>query len=148
MPTDYDRVNVDLLARRAREIRSAVAALNRLSALPKAQFLDDQTVVDAAKYRLVVAAEAAISICTHLAARLARTSPNSYAQCFEILEAEGILSTELTARMGNLARFRNLLVHGYADIDDGRVWDILQTELGDLDAYLSEIGRALGKPLL
>ena len=49
MPTDYDRVNVDLLARRAREIRSAVAALNRLSALPKAQFLDDQTVVDAAK---------------------------------------------------------------------------------------------------
>ncbi len=147
MPTDYDRVNVDLLARRARDIRSAVAALSRLSELSKEQFLGDQTVVDAAKYRLVVAAEAAISICTHLAARLARNSPNSYAQCFEVLEVEGILSTELTQRMGDLARFRNLLVHGYAEIDDGRVWDILQSDLGDLDAYLSEIGRALGKPI-
>ena len=89
MPTDFDKVNVDLLVRRARDIRSAVAALSRLSALSKEEFLDDQTVVDAAKYRLVVAAEAAISICTHLAARLARTSSHSYAQCFEILEAEG-----------------------------------------------------------
>ena len=147
MPTNCDRVNVDLLTRRAREIRGAVAALSRLSALPREQFLADQTVVDAAKYRLVVAAEAAISICTHLAARLARTSPNSYAQCFEVLEAEGILSKELAQRMGNLARFRNLLVHGYAEIDDSRVWDILQSDLGDLDAYLSEVGRALGEPL-
>lgn len=136
-----------MLDRRAREIRSAVAALSRLTALPKAQFLADETVVDAAKYRLVVAAEAAISICTHLAARLARTSPSSYAQCFEILEAEGILSAELTQRMGKLARFRNLLVHGYAEIDDNRVWDILQSDLADLDAYLLEVGRALGEPL-
>ena len=147
MPPDCDRVNVDLLARRAQEIRGAVAALNRLSTRPKEEFLADQTVVDAAKYRLVVAAEAAISICTHLAARLAQTSANSYAHCFEILETEGILSMELTQRMGNLARFRNLLVHGYAEIDDGRVWDFLKSELGDLDAYLSEIGLALGKPL-
>ncbi len=147
MPTDYYRVNVDLLGRRARDIRGAVAALRGLSPLPKDQFLADQTVVDAAKYRLVVAAEAAISICTHLAARLARTSPSSYAQCFEILETEGILSAELTQRMGNFARFRDLLVHGYAEIDDSRVWDILQSELGDLDAYLSEVGRGLGKPI-
>lgn len=147
MSTDYDRVNLDLLVRRARDIRGAVAALRGLSPLPKEQFLADQTVVDAAKYRLVVAAEAAISICTHLAARLARTSPSSYAQCFEVLETKGILSTELTQRMGDLARFRNLLVHGYAETDDGRVWDILQSDLGDLDAYLSEVGRALGEPL-
>ena len=80
---------MDLLDRRARDIRSATATLSRLSALSKEHFLDDQTVVDAAKYRLVVAAEAAISICTHLAARLARTTPNSYAQCFEVPEADG-----------------------------------------------------------
>ena len=36
-----------------------------------------------------------------------------------------------------MARFRNLLVHGYAVVDDNRVIEILQTRLEDLDAFLA-----------
>ena len=143
MHEGLDRVNVDLLTHRADEIRYAVSTLNKIGQLPKEQFLDDQMVVDAAKYRLVVATEGAISICTHLAARLANKTPDSYAQCFEILAEEGILSMDLARRMSNMARFRNLLVHGYADVDDGRVWEFLQVDLDDLNSYLYEIGQVL-----
>ena len=103
--------------------------------------------MDAAKYRLLVAIEAAISICTHLAARLAQSTPDSYAQCFEILASANILSPELAERLGQMARFRNLLVHLYREVDDSRVWEILQHDVGDLETYLSEVSRALKEEL-
>ena len=143
MPEGPDRVNVDLLRQLANEIRNAGSILNRIGERSKEQFLADQMLVDAAKYRMVVATEAAISICTHLAARLANKTPDSYAQCFDISATAGILSMDLAQRMANMARFRNLLVHGYAHVDDGRVSEFLQVDLDDLDTCLSQIGQAL-----
>ena len=150
MQEGIDRVNVDLLTHRANDIRNAVSTLNRIGQLSKEQFLTDEMVVDAAKYRMVVAAEGAISICTHLAARLASKTRrfmkhNSYAQCFQILAAAGILTLDLAQSMGNMARFRDLLVHGYADVDDGMVWEFLQVDLADLNTYLSQVNQALGE---
>jgi uncharacterized protein YutE (UPF0331/DUF86 family) len=38
-----------------------------------------------------------------------------------------------------MARFRNRLVHRYAEVDDGRVYDYLQESLADLDDYARAI---------
>ena len=141
------KVNLDLIRQRAQEIRQATRQLQRYGNLPQEEFVADDTVVDAAKYRLLVAIEAAISICTHLSARTAGSSPESYAQCFQVLASNGIISEELANRLGQMARFRNLLVHGYAEIDDGRVWLMLRDDLQDLDVYLSAIGNAVKEPL-
>ena len=40
-----------------------------------------------------------------------------------------------------MARFRNLLVHGYAVVDDNRVIEILKTHLGDLDEFRRSLAR-------
>jgi uncharacterized protein YutE (UPF0331/DUF86 family) len=88
-----------------------------------------------------------MSICAHLAARLARKTTDSYAQCFEILAASKLIPQELADRLRRMARFRNLLVHGYGQVDDSRVWDILQQNLEDLDAFLSEINNTLENEL-
>jgi uncharacterized protein YutE (UPF0331/DUF86 family) len=42
-----------------------------------------------------------------------------------------------------LARFRNLLVHVYARVDDAQVYRVLQEDLGDFDRYLESVGRYL-----
>jgi uncharacterized protein YutE (UPF0331/DUF86 family) len=42
-----------------------------------------------------------------------------------------------------MARFRNLLVHLYARVDDGEVYRVIGESLGDLDEYLGSIGRYL-----
>lgn len=140
---DVMRVNPDLLRQRAQEIRSALAVLSGYGGLPREQFLASQQVIDGAKYRLVVAIEAAVSICTHLAARLAQTTPDIYAQCFDVLASAGLISGPLAEGLGRIARFRNLLVHGCGTVDDTRVWEILRSDIRDPDAYLSDIGRAL-----
>ncbi len=42
------------------------------------------------------------------------------------------LDEELAARITNYRRviaFRNILIHGYSDVDDGLVWDVVETNL-------------------
>jgi uncharacterized protein YutE (UPF0331/DUF86 family) len=137
------RLNLDLLRQRAQEIRQALDILERYRQLSREEFISNQQANDAAKYRLIVIIEAAMSICAHLAARLAHKTPDSYTQCFEILASSKIIPRDLADCLGRMARFRNLLVHGYGQVDDSRVWDILQQDLGDLDAFLSEISSIL-----
>jgi uncharacterized protein YutE (UPF0331/DUF86 family) len=137
------KLNLDLLRQRAQEIRQSLSALESYRRLFREDFISNQQTADAAKHRLIVTIEAAMSICAHLVARLAHKTPDSYAQCFDILAASKVIPQELADRLGRMARFRNLLVHGYGQVDDGRVWDILQQDLGDLDAFLSEINHTL-----
>ena len=42
-----------------------------------------------------------------------------------------------------MARFRNLVVHNYAQIDDPQVYAILKRNLADFDAYARAIVRYL-----
>ena len=141
------RVNLDLLRQRAQEIRNGLAALSRYGALSQGEFVASQQVVDAAKYRLLVTIEAAISICTHLASRLAQRTPDSYSQCFEVLASADIISPQIAERLGHMARFRNLLVHVYGEVDDGRVWAVIQHDLRDVETYLLEVGNHLKEQL-
>jgi uncharacterized protein YutE (UPF0331/DUF86 family) len=140
---DRAPLNRDLLLQRIQEIRSALDHLRTDGGRSQAEFLADANLIDAVKYRLVVAIEAAVSICTHVAARLARRTPESYADCFELLAGAGIISADLAVRLGQMARFRNRLVHLYWKVDNERLWRILQEDLGDLDAYVDAIGVVL-----
>lgn len=46
-----------------------------------------------------------------------------------------------------MARLRNLLVHAYGPVDDSRVRSILRTHLGDLEAFLEHVGKAVAQEL-
>ena len=141
------QVNPDLLRQRAKEIRNALSILKGYADLSSEAFLAATESVDAAKYRLIVAIEAAISMGTHLASRLAQRTPESYSECFAVLAEAGLLPQDLAQWLGRMARFRNLLVHLYWQVDDGRVWQTLQNDLKDLEDYLVAVGQALEEPL-
>jgi uncharacterized protein YutE (UPF0331/DUF86 family) len=66
--------------------------------------------------------------------------PATFAEVFEELGRGGYLSEELAASLVSLARFRNLLVHGYADVDDDRVVEMLTgNHLRDLGQFRAEL---------
>jgi len=137
------RLNRDVLLQRIQEIRSAVNLHRVDGAQPQADFVADAHIVDATKYRLLVAIEAAVSICTHVTSRLAARTPDSYADCFAVLGDAGIVSSDLAQRLGRVARFRSRLVHLYWRIDNDRLWNTLRENLGDLEAYLTAIGELI-----
>ena len=138
-------VNRDLILQRIQEIRQALDLLRTDTAGAQSAFLADARMVDAAKYRLLVAIEAAVSICTHVASHVAMRTPSSYADCFEMLGSAGIVSTDLAERLGRMARFRNRLVHLYWKVDNERLWQLLTESLGDLDDYLKQIGALVAE---
>jgi len=140
-------VNLDRVRELAGHLRDAVRQLREIGRAPAAEFIADTRTANAAKYLLIVACEAALDICNHLAARRSARSPEDYADCMRILAELGALPEALAIRLARMARFRNLLVHVYARVDDAEVHRVLREDLGDLDAYLVAVGRYLSADL-
>jgi uncharacterized protein YutE (UPF0331/DUF86 family) len=128
-------LDADLVRSRCGEIEESVARLERLARLSRNDLLEDQDALDIACYRLLVAIEAALALCHHISARHLRKVPEDYAACFAILQEGGVIPPDLTVRLQQMARFRNLLVHIYWKIDYGQMYDILHRNLGDLRQF-------------
>jgi len=71
--------------------------------------------------------------------RNALRAPASFADAFTVLHEAGVLDQRLAADLADMARFRNLLVHGYARVDDRVVVRILRSRLGDIDAFVRAV---------
>ncbi|HKN87206.1 MAG TPA: DUF86 domain-containing protein, partial [Nitrospiraceae bacterium] len=136
-------VNVDRLRELAGHLRSACRQLQEHASLGVDGFLSDTKTTNSAKYLFIVACEAALDICNHLAAKRGGRSPEDYADCMAILGELGILDPDLQTRMSRMARFRNLLVHLYWRVDDREVFRVMSEHLDDFDRYLRAIGQYL-----
>jgi uncharacterized protein YutE (UPF0331/DUF86 family) len=140
-------VNLDRLRGLAGHLRNALRELREIAQVPRETFLRDSRTSNSAKYLLIVATEAALDICNHLAARRGGRSPEDYADCIGILAEIGAIGGELKGRWVRMARFRNLRVHLDWKVDNAEVHRVLQEDLQDLDQYLLSLGRYLGSEL-
>jgi len=136
-------INLDRLRELAGYLRNAVRELRAVGQTPKEVWLLDARSINSAKYLLIVAAEAALDICNHLAARKGGRSPADYADCIVVLAEMGILDEALMQRLIRMVKFRNLLVHLYWKVDDAEIYRIIQENLGDFDLYLNAVGDYL-----
>lgn len=136
-------VNLDRLRDLAGHLRNAIRQLGELGQASREAFLHDARTVNSAKYLLIVATEATLDICNHLAARRGGRSPDDYADCIAILAEIGAIDEKLKVRLVRMARFRNLLVHLYAKVDNSEVYRIVREDLGDFERYLASIAQYL-----
>jgi uncharacterized protein YutE (UPF0331/DUF86 family) len=127
------------LRRLLERLAAETAELRRLASRPDAALLADPDLLAAAKYRAIVAIEICIDVGEHIIASENLAAPETFADVFRILGAHGYLPEDLWPELGAMARFRNLLVHGYADVDDRRVVEILRSRLDDLDRFRTAI---------
>lgn len=98
-------------------------------------------------YRLMVVIEAANAICLHICSRLPTSPPDSMPECFDKLVAGGVCPGPLGEKLSKMARFRNLLVHRYWQVDDTAVGAILRDSLDDVEQYLAVVADYLGDSL-
>ena len=83
--------------------------------------------------------EACIDIASHIISAKGFQRAESYAEMFEILGKKDIIKTQLSKELSNMARFRNVLVHGYAKIDNSKVLVFTKEKLIDVENYIKAI---------
>lgn len=94
---------------------------------------------------LHVAVEACLDIGRRIIALEGFRYPSDNQDVFRVLGEEGIVPADLLPILLEMARFRSLMVHDYAQIDNARVYGILKNRLGDFDAFARAIQVSLEK---
>jgi len=106
---------------------------------------NDFTLRGAVERYLEVSLECVLDIGEMIISFRGLRKPETYKEIIEILGEAGILPEGFAARFAEAAKFRNILVHMYAEIDVEMVYEILQNNLGDFDEFARYIARYLEK---
>jgi len=135
-------LNIDKINKKICDIEGSLNRLHKFREVSLKEFLDNRDLQDIASFRLIVATEAAIDICLHLVSKLLQKVPEDYAGCFRLLGENGIISDELAQGLVKMARFRNLLVHQYWDIDYAQVYSIITgPSLDALKSFILQVKK-------
>ncbi|MEA2089707.1 MAG: DUF86 domain-containing protein [Thermoproteota archaeon] len=105
------------------------------------QFIDSYKDVQAAKYSLLEIMEACIDIANYLISVKGFRRAEEYSEMFKVLREEGVIEKTVANKLKDMARFRNLLVHRYGEIDNRRVLEIIKQNLKDIQEFEKDIER-------
>lgn len=139
-------VDPDVVRRRLRQIDRRVAALRVVANGNRDTFLAASELQAQTERHLQVAIQAAIDIALHVLAEDTTETPEDYGAAFVLLAQHDVIPAALAQQLRLAAGLRNLLVHGYADVDPQRIWahlddlDDLVTFAQNVHAYLDQGG--------
>ncbi len=137
-------LDVDKVYAKFRDITESIERLRAFGNVSSEEFLRNRDKQDVASFRLIVATEAAIDLCLHVAAKKLNKVPEEYAACFKLLADSELIDRDLSGRMAKMARFRNLLVHQYWEIDYSRLYALITgPDLEDLEAFVRQVSRLI-----
>lgn len=111
-------VDLEKIKQRTTDIKTNIAKIRKYASLPDQQFWEDERNILSVKHLLLESIEACGAIGVHILARKLFKAPSSFADCFENLHQAGAIDEDLSARLGNMSRFRNILIQRYWDIQN------------------------------
>lgn len=128
-----------LVAKRLALIETCVAQLRALARpeLLRSDVREERFV----EHTLQIAIQAALDVASHIVSDDRLGEPETNRGLFDLLARAGHLDPTLAATLGDMAGFRNVVVHGYGDVDLGIVEDVLRNHLDDLLAFVAAIRR-------
>jgi uncharacterized protein YutE (UPF0331/DUF86 family) len=103
------------------------------------QDLEEQWVV---AHGLQLCAQNVLDIATHIAAGAGRDVPD-YGSALDLLAQLGVLPADFVARFRGVAGFRNVVVHGYLNVDLRVVHTLLNDRLDDFTEFARRVSAWL-----
>jgi uncharacterized protein YutE (UPF0331/DUF86 family) len=132
------RVDAVVVRRHLMALDRAIAQLSRHAGRPIDALRTDLDEAWAVERGLQLCAQNALDVATHLAAAAAVDAPD-YATAIDALAQLGILPSEFTSRFRAIAGFRNVLVHGYLEVDLARVHAVLNGHIQDFREFAAYV---------
>ena len=136
------RADRRVVVRHIAALRGAVAALRRHAGTPAERLRADYDRRWAVERGLQLCAQNALDIATHIGSAAGRES-GSYGSAIDRLAEMGALPPSFAKRFRAIAGFRNVLVHGYLDVDTEIVARMLAERLDDFEKFAHHIERWL-----
>ncbi len=138
------RPDAETVRRHLVALDSAVRRLRRHASKSEDALRDDPDSLWAVERGLQLCAQNALDIATHLAASAGRDAPD-YASAIDQLGALDILPRAFAARFRAIAGFRNVLVHGYLEVDLSLLHRVLRERLDDFVEFAAHVERFLAE---
>lgn len=92
------------------------------------EFEKNLDVQDSIVHNMLIAIQSAIDLGNLLIEKKNLEIPSSYSDIFHILMKHDLIEKSLASQMEKLAKFRNVLVHLYWDVDLKIVYNVLKTK--------------------
>ena len=124
-------------------IADCVNALRKLCPLTYDEFAREHILVGSAERDLQVAIQAALDVASIILADQSAMLPKEYKDIFPALAEIGVLPADFAQKLVGMAKFRNVLVHLYLDVDLQRVYRYLQENLDDFETFARYVSEWL-----
>lgn len=132
-------VDRDALDRRLARLEELLRHLRRLAAGSRDAFLADAALHAQAERWAHLAIECCLDMAHHVIASRGLRTPATNREAFQVLAEARVLAPELARQLAGWAGLRNILVHLYLDVDHGILFDILASDLGQLDQFAAAV---------
>ena len=132
----------ELLAKKLALIEGCVADLRRLAR--PADIERDIRERRFVEHTLQIGIQAAIDVGLQIVSDQRLGEPRTNREVFDLLERASVVPAELATTLRRMVGFRNVLVHGYDDVDLAIVRDILERRLDDLLAFVRSVRVRFG----
>jgi uncharacterized protein YutE (UPF0331/DUF86 family) len=133
----------DLIAKKLAFIETCVRDL-RLLGRPD-QIENDLKEERFAAHTLQLAIQAALDVASHVVSDQRLGEPETNRDLFRRLATAGILSAVQGETLARMVGFRNILVHGYQEVDRRIVRDVVENRLDDLLAFTAALRSYLSR---
>ncbi len=125
------------------EMKRYVAELEAVLPESEHTYRNNLTIRRACEKTIELAIECVIDVLALLVSSLKLGAPKNEDDIIVLLEKSRALSPAMAAKIRGMKGFRNILVHRYGEIDDGRAYSSFQGELKDFSLFEKEINAFL-----
>jgi uncharacterized protein YutE (UPF0331/DUF86 family) len=136
-------IDREIVATRLSKLREALRHLKGIAAKTREAYLSSDTDRALSEHYLRLALEAMLDAGNHIIAARGLRKPLQLREIPLVLADDGFITPELSRRLARATGLRNRLVHVYADIDHNLLFEVLQRDLPDLEAFAVAVGRAV-----
>jgi uncharacterized protein YutE (UPF0331/DUF86 family) len=131
-------IDVQVVRRHLAALRESLRVLAARRGVSVDELDSDTELLWVVERGLQLCAQNALDIATHIAASRGRDVAD-YASAIDELGRLGVLDPDFVREFRNVAGFRNVLVHGYLDVDLDVLHRLLHEGLGEFEVFASRI---------
>jgi len=129
-------VSKQVIQSRLQQITRCIHKIERFTELSLKEYENNEDSQDIVEYNLFIAINMMVDIAMHIVVDMKLGAPSTMTESFHILQKNGYLTEKEAALYTKMTGLRNLISHGYLNIKNEIIFDIIKNHLKDLKQFI------------